>query len=156
MQVSAEIKSAMSALTNGVYILGIHTLEKDNLMTAAWLSQVSGMPPALAVAVHSNHLTAQMILQAKGFAVSVLSAEQKQIALRNGQVSGRERDKLADTDTVFSPAGHPLVAQAMAYLECQLADTLTVNDHTLFIGQVVWGEASEGQPLLYREKEFFG
>ena len=156
MQVSAEIKIAMSTLTNGVYILGVHTPEKDNLMTAAWLSQVSGMPPTLAVAVNSNHLTAQMIPQAKGFAVSVLSTEQKQLALCNGRVSGRERDKLVDTVTVSSPVGHPLVAQAVAHLECQLTETLTVSDHTLFIGQVIWSEASEGQPLLYREKEFFG
>ena len=156
MQTLTGIKNAMSAITHGVYVLGVHTPEKDNLMTAAWACQVSSNPPTLVVAVSSKHLTAQLIPQAGGFAVSVLSDEQKETALRNGRVSGRERDKLADTATVPSPVGHPLVIQSLAHLECMLTDTLTVSDHTLFIGQVAWGETFEGQPLLYREKDFFG
>ena len=96
MQTLTGIKNAMSAITHGVYVLGVHTPEKDNLMTAAWSCQVSSNPPTLVVAVSSKHLTAQLIPQAGGFAVSVLSDEQKETALRNGRVSGRERDKLAD------------------------------------------------------------
>lgn len=38
----SELRAAMSALTHSVYVLGVHTPEKDNLMTCAWLSQVSG------------------------------------------------------------------------------------------------------------------
>ena len=64
MQTPAGIKNAMSAITHGVYVLGVHTPEKDNLMTAAWLCQVSGAPPTLAVAVSSKHLTTQLISHA--------------------------------------------------------------------------------------------
>ena len=93
MQTPAGIKNAMSAITHGVYVLGVHTPEKDNLMTAAWLCQVSSAPPTLAVAVSSKHLTTQLISQAGGFAVSVLSEEQRETALRNGRISGRVRYK---------------------------------------------------------------
>lgn len=156
MQTLTGIKNAMSAITHGVYVLGVHTPEKDNLMTAAWLCQASSNLPALVVAVSSKHLTAQLVPQAGGFVVSVLSDKQKETALNNGRVSGRERDKLAGTATVPGPAGHPMVVHALAHLECRLTDVLTVSDHTLFIGQVVWGETFEGQPLLYHEKDFFG
>ena len=88
MQTPAGIKNAMSAITHGVYVLGVHTPEKDNLMTAAWLCQVSSAPPTLAVAVSSKHLTTQLISQAGGFAVSVLSEEQRETALRNGSLAG--------------------------------------------------------------------
>ena len=154
MQTNAEIGRAMSAITHGVYVLGVHTPERDNLMTAAWLCQVSGAPPTIAAAVASRHLTAQLIPKAGKFAVSVLSAEQREIALRNGRVSGRDRDKLLDTPTLLSPDGNPLVQQALAHLECKLVDRLAVHDHTLFIGQVVWGERLDGQPLLYQEFDF--
>ncbi len=156
MQTPAGIKNAMSAITHGVYVLGVHTPEKDNLMTAAWLCQVSSAPPTLAVAVSSKHLTTQLISQAGGFAVSVLSEEQRETALRNGRISGRDCDKLLDTPTVPGETGHPLVAKALAYLECELTDSLAAGDHVVFLGQVVRGERYPGEPLLYREPEFFG
>ena len=156
MQTPAGIKNAMSAITHGVYVLGVHTPEKDNLMTAAWLCQVSSAPPTLVVAVSSKHLTTQLISQAGGFAVSVLSEEQRETALRNGRISGRDCDKLLDTPTVPGETGHPLVAQALAYLECELTDSLAAGDHIVFLGQVVRGERYPGEPLLYRESEFFG
>ena len=44
------IAKAMNTITHGVYVLGVHTEEKDDLMTAAWLCQVSSSPAVLAVA----------------------------------------------------------------------------------------------------------
>ena len=39
-----NIRSAMNTMTHGVYVIGTHADGKYNLMTAAWLSQVSGRP----------------------------------------------------------------------------------------------------------------
>lgn len=149
------IHGALAALTHGVYVLGVHTPEKDNLMTAAWLCQVSSRPPMVAAAVSSSHLTAELIPKAAGFSVSVLRADQKNAALKNGTVSGRALDKLSGTACVPGQLGHPIVEGAAAYLECRLVRTVTAGDHTLFIGEVLAGDARPGEPLLYRKKDFF-
>ena len=44
-----NIRSAMNTMTHGVYVIGTHADGKYNLMTAAWLSQVSGRPPMLSL-----------------------------------------------------------------------------------------------------------
>lgn len=151
----SELRTAMSALTHGVYVLGVHTPEKDNLMTCAWLSQVSGAPPMLMAAVATNHLTAQLIPQAGRFSVSVLKQDQKYLALKNGQGSGRNCERTLETSVVYSESGCPLVQGAAAHLECRLVNTVVCNDHTLFIGEVVRGKVYDANTLVYREKEFF-
>lgn len=42
---STDVSKAMNTLTHGVYVLGVHANNKDNLMTAAWLCQDSLPPP---------------------------------------------------------------------------------------------------------------
>lgn len=152
----SELRTAMSSLTHGVYVLGVHTPEKDNLMTCAWISQVSGAPPMLVAAVASKHLTAQLIPQAGRFSVSVLKQDQKELALRNGQGSGRNCDRTRETPVIFSESGCPLVQEATAHLECRLVDSFVCSDHTLFLAEVIKGEVFDQSTLIYREKEFFG
>ena len=48
---STDVSKAMNTLTHGVYVLGVHANDKDNLMTAAWLCQVASSPALLVVAV---------------------------------------------------------------------------------------------------------
>lgn len=150
-----DINEAMDALTHGVYVLGVHTPQKDNLMTAAWLCQVSGRPPMIAAAVSASHLTAELIKQAGSFTVSVLRPEQKTLAVLNGTVTGRKKDKLAETCTHMGALGHPVVDEAAAILECRVTDTVQASDHVVFIAEVVSGERFSGEPLIYRKKEFF-
>lgn len=150
-----EIKRAMSLLSHGVYVLGVHTPEKDNLMTCAWLCQVSGNPPTVAAAVSAKHLTAQLIPQAGRFSVSILRQDQKDVALKNGMGSGRDHDRLSETPVDFSAAGNPLVRGAAAHLDCRLVNTVAAGDHVLMMGEVIAGAVFSEDPLRYREKEFF-
>lgn len=148
---SAEgIGAATGRLTHGVYLLGVHTPEKDNLMTAAWLCQVSAKPATIAVAVASAHLTAELIAEAGSFAVSVLTSAQKELATRNGTVSGRVADKLAQTSVHFGALGHPIADGAAAALECRVTQTLEVRDHVVFFAEVVSGASTSDEVLRFQ------
>lgn len=76
---STDVSKAMNTLTHGVYVLGVHANNKDNLMTAAWLCQVASSPAMLVVAVSTGHLTADMMKEAGYFTVSVLRDTQKRL-----------------------------------------------------------------------------
>lgn len=150
-----NLNEAIEILTHGVYVIGVHTPEKDNLMTAAWLCQVSGKPPMIAVAVSASHLTAELIVQAGGFSVSVLKSEQREIALRNGTVSGRKKDKLANTLVHAAGNGHPVIDGAAAFLECCVTESVYVGDHVIFIAEVIAGERFSDDVMIYQKKKFF-
>lgn len=150
-----KIKDAMNTLTHGVYVLGVHTPEQDNLMTAAWLCQVSGSPAMLAAAVSAGHLTADLIERAGTFTVSVLGENQREEALACGRVSGRKADKTKLVETDYTESGIPVVKGACAHLECRVADVNRATNHTLFIAEVIDASCVSDQTLLYRHKDFF-
>ena len=89
------------------------------------------------------------------FSVSVLKQGQKELALRNGQGSGRNCERTLETPVIFSESGCTLVQGAAAHLECRLVGSVVCSDHTLSIGEVVCGDVFDENTLIYREKEFF-
>ena len=149
-----DVKTAMNALSHGVYILGVSAGGKANLMTAAWITQISSSP-ALLVAVGKSHYTAPLIEEAGHFSVSVLSKDQRGIALRCGTVSGRNEDKLKGLDVVYTSDGDPLIRGAAAHLSCKVIQVYKDGDHILFCGQVTSGQYFSDDVLLYHHKEFF-
>lgn len=151
-----DIQKAMNTLTHGVYVLGVHTPEKNNLMTAAWLCQVAASPkPVLAVAVSSGHLTADLIREAGSFTVSVLGSSQREEALACGRVSGRKEDKTRLVKTGYTVDGIPVVTGAAAQLTCKVLDASTVTNHTLFQAEVIDASWASDDVLLYHQKDFF-
>ncbi len=149
-----ELLAAMDTLTHGVYVIGAHTEKGDNLMTAAWLCQVSARPPTVMVAVSKGHYTAELLQGGGRFSVSVLTPEQKDVALFCGRVSGREKNKLEGVKVEFLEGGLPFVKNAAAYLTCELRDSFEVTDHVLFVGEVVFGRAFSQETLRYGRKAF--
>lgn len=109
----------MNTLTHGVYVLGVHANDKDNLMTAAWLCQVASSPAMLVVAVSTGHLTADMIKEAGYFTVSVLKDTQKSTAVACGRVSGRKEDKTKLVETEYTENGIPMIKDAAAHAGVQ-------------------------------------
>ncbi len=150
-----EILSAMDAITQGVYVIGAHWESTYNLMTAAWLSPVSVNPPIIMVAIAKNHYTVDLLKKSEKFSVSVLTKEQKSVALRCGTVSGRFKNKLETVDTEFSENGLPFIKCAAAYLTCEVRECYEMTDHILFFGEVVDGRAVSENTLVYRRREFF-
>lgn len=145
----------MAALTQGVYVLGVKSGEKINFMTAAWITQVSGNPKKLLVAVSRSHYTAEMIRQAGKFAVNVLAEGQEETAKRFGSSSGRNTDKAAGTSYRMMD-GMPVLDDMAAYMTCTLSDEVEDGDHVLFIGTVTGGKNYGKAPLKYDESVYFG
>lgn len=69
-------KDYMNAITQGVYVIGAKNGEKKNLMTAAWLTQISSRPNQILVAVSAGHYTAEMLQNNAHFTISVLAKGQ--------------------------------------------------------------------------------
>ena len=86
-----------------------------------------------------------------GFVVSVLRQDQIHLAEVFGTSSGRDQDKLAGVPWLPAPSGAPILAQALAWLDCRLHDRFRVGDHEIILGRPVGGKLVEpgAPPLLY-------
>lgn len=142
-------------VTCGVYIIGVRAEGRTNGMTAAWVTQVSMVPPMVCVSINKRHFTGELIEKARCFSVNVLSADCRELAVRCGFGSGREVDRLSEVDVTYMRTGSPVLKQCAAYMDCELRQTADAGDHRIYIGEVVESGETDKAPLVFDEKEFF-
>ena len=148
------MQTPMDALTQGVYLVGVNAEGIHNFMTAAWVTQISSK--AILVAIGKSHYTAELIERAQHFSISVLKADQCDLAKQCGTVSGRKADKVSGLAVVSSVDGDPVLQDAAAQFACHVLRMDTVLDHVLICGEVVDAKLLGGVPLQYHSWEFFG
>jgi flavin reductase (DIM6/NTAB) family NADH-FMN oxidoreductase RutF len=149
----ADVADLFRRLTTRVYVVGVAQGERRNAFTAAWLTQVSFDPLLLALSVNPGHASYPLLVGGGGFVVSVLSRDQLHLARHFGTRSGRKADKLAGIAWRPGRSGAPILAEAIACLECRLTQRIPAGDHEIAIGQVVAGELlmPNVAPLTYAD-----
>ena len=149
----ADLADLFRRLTAGVYVVGVADGGRRNAFTAAWLMQVSFDPLLLALSVNPGHASFPLLVGGGGFAVSVLSRDQLDLARHFGTRSGRETAKLAGVSWRPGRTGAPILAEAVAYLECRLYGRIPAGDHEIVIARPVAGEIllPDAIPLTYAD-----
>jgi len=113
---------------------------KANPVTLGWTMFASGNPPMMAIAVAAGHYTVQVIEHSKCFTIAYPSAEMADLALFFGSRSGRDVDKLAESECPTEPATQidsVLLSDAVANFECREESRLQVGDHIIYVGRIV-------------------
>ncbi len=143
----SEIQKALDHLTYGIYVVTVGLERGATALTASWVSQVSFEPPMVMVALGQERFSSLILRQGKKFVVNVLEEGQERLA--GAFAADESGDRLSEIATVEpQTTGAPVLADALAYLDCEVAETVDVGDHTLFIGRVVGGGVlREGRPL---------
>ncbi|MGH3300486.1 MAG: flavin reductase family protein [Streptosporangiaceae bacterium] len=119
-------------------------------------SYVSLSPAVLSVALRPDSRTAQMIGRTGRFSVSLLLADQVDVAQRAGR-RGTATGKMGDVGIEPEPAadgsGPPGAARAAAVLWCAVTGVTPAGDHLVIFGQVEESRvAATSTPLLLRHQ----
>ena len=80
------------------------------------------------------------------FAVNILASNQETVSRRFAQDREERFDGIGYQE---SPRGLILLDSALAHIECERVATHEAGDHTILVGLVVAGNASDGRPLCY-------
>jgi len=136
------------ALTFGMYV--ITTTLKGRLYgtTCCWATQISSDEILLCLGKQSTTRTA--ILDSRVFGVSVLTVEQKSLALHFGERHSAEVDKFDAVQTVTGELGVPLLPDSLKTIECEVKkDTFPEHDE-LMLGRIVHFTkgSTKNEPLL--------
>ena len=140
-------------ITAGVYVVGVAHADQRNAFTAAWLIQASFDPLLLALSINPTHTSYDLLKAGGGFTVNVLQENDLALARYFGLQSGRTVDKLAGIVWYPGRTGAPILAQALAYFECQVTGSLPAGDHEIVLGQVLDGQlvVPAAAPLRYEQ-----
>jgi flavin reductase (DIM6/NTAB) family NADH-FMN oxidoreductase RutF len=148
-----EIAALFRRLTGGVYVVGVAHQGRRNAFTAAWITQASFDPLLLALAIHPEHASYELLAESGAFAVSVLERGRLDIARAFGTRSGRDADKLAGVQWRAAGSGSPVLEESVAFFDCRVVSRHPAGDHELVIGRVVDGTVlkADAEPMIYAE-----
>jgi flavin reductase (DIM6/NTAB) family NADH-FMN oxidoreductase RutF len=146
-----ELRRTMRNFPSGIAVLAT-ALEGQRVgVTVGSLVSLSLEPPLVGVAIGRELAVHELLRDAGAFAVSILRGEQASLAAHFARgvppIALWEGIAVREGST-----GLPLLADALAWLECRVAGEHRVGDHTLFVGEVVTAEEGpSGTALVYRE-----
>lgn len=122
-------------------IISVGDMIEDNLFTAAWNMPIRKDPPLVAVESGKVHYSYPFIARTGEFGINVPCACIARQVLAAGKISGAEtEDKWASTGLTKQAASiikPPLVAEAVANLECRVCQVVDLGASSLLIAQVV-------------------
>lgn len=144
-------RDVIGRFASGVTVITTTADGRDFGTTASAVSSLSMEPPMLLVCLNTTSDTQAAILVSGVFGVNILAEQQGQIAY---QFAKKGQDKFDGVGVVRGPLGVPLVADALAHLECEVDETVTGGTHTVFLARVGHAAGTEGAPLTYFRGRF--
>jgi flavin reductase (DIM6/NTAB) family NADH-FMN oxidoreductase RutF len=147
-----ELRRLMGHFATGVTI--ITTKGADGTpygLTANAFTSLSLDPPLCIVCVDRRAESFAHFYDSKVFTVNILTRAQEELSNRFAKSGG---DKFTGVATVPGHHGAPLIAGALAHMECVITDTLEGGDHVIHVGRIEHCDVAEGDPLLFYQGRY--
>jgi flavin reductase (DIM6/NTAB) family NADH-FMN oxidoreductase RutF len=127
------------SMPSGLYVLGTGGAGRRNLMTLNWATQVAVDPKLVAVSVEAGSVSHGLLRDGRVFSLNILAREQRALVRKFVKPldDGGDPDQLGGFALRAGVSGAPVLADAAAWLECELRHDLACGSHTLFVGEVV-------------------
>lgn len=145
----ADLDKALGRLSGGLYIVtarqGDGEAARSGAMVASWVSQASFDPPGLTVAVARDRAIESLMQVGDRFVLNVLAEGNHQLLLRHFlRRFPPGADRFAGVATLTDVArGGPVLAEALAYLDCRVLQRLEGGDHWLIYAEVENGNVAD-------------
>jgi flavin reductase (DIM6/NTAB) family NADH-FMN oxidoreductase RutF len=148
-----HFRRVLGQYPTGVCIVtGLDTDGQPLGMTVGSFTSVSLDPPLIAFLPLKGSRTFAIIAKTGRFAVNVLAGDQ--VALCR-LFASREPDKFGSLQWHPSPLGSPILADAVAWIDCRLDTVHEAGDHLIVVGAVDSLEINRpGVPLLFFQGDY--
>lgn len=144
----AEFRRILGHWTSGVTVVAtVSAAGEPRGLTASAVASLSLVPPLVLACVDRDSDSYPFIIESRIFSVNVLAQAGERIARRfaGSDATG----KFAGIAWAPRVTGAPVLDEALAWVDCRLRDVYDGGDHSIFVGEVVAGDAREDQPLVY-------
>lgn len=128
--IEADLDQALGRLSSGLYLLAIRKGDITGAMLASWVIQASFQPLGVAISVAKDRAIESLLQVNDTFVLNVLEEGRYQPLMKHFlKRFPPGADRFASVATYDAPNGSPILAEALAYLECTVAHRLEVSDH---------------------------
>ena len=150
---SRELRTAFGCFATGVTVVTARYEDEDIGMTVSSFNSVS-LDPAMALwNIQKDAHSLEAFHKAGGYTVSVLSAEQGDIAMRFTQ--GEYAERFSGLDSQRAPSGRVIIPGCMAWFDCDLQQVIEAGDHDILLANIKDFDCTEtGSGLIYERSQF--
>jgi flavin reductase (DIM6/NTAB) family NADH-FMN oxidoreductase RutF len=124
-------------IPNALALVGSASGEEWNAMTTSWITQLSMEPVLIGVGVDNKAVTHRLISDGGSFTVNLWSADDTRPFVKFSKPAEREENTLNGREVFQATTGAPVFSEAIAWMDCEVRQSLDLGTHTLFIGEVV-------------------
>jgi flavin reductase (DIM6/NTAB) family NADH-FMN oxidoreductase RutF len=149
------LKSVMRNWTSGVGVVTSSFEGQRSGTTISSFASVSLDPPLVMFNLTGENATSIMIEQSGVFGVSMLAYNQRDLSEIFAGFGRRLGDRFAGLETFTLKSGVPLLPGALAWLDCEVFQTVKLPDSLLIIGKVLDGKLGGYKcPLVYHNRAY--
>ncbi|MEO1791341.1 MAG: diflavin flavoprotein [Cyanobacteria bacterium J06629_19] len=144
----ADLQKALGRISSGLYIITATKGDVQSAMLASWITQASFEPLGFTVAVAKDRAIESLMQVGDTFVLNILE-EGNHLPLMKHFLKRFPpgADRFAGVRTRPAENKSPILADALAYLECEVASRMELNDHWLVYCTVDEGKVSKEEAL---------
>ncbi|MDZ7914871.1 MAG: flavin reductase family protein [Rhodococcus sp. (in: high G+C Gram-positive bacteria)] len=146
-----RFRDVMGRYATGVVLLTSDTPNGSTGLAVNSFTSLSLDPPLVVFGVAETSSSWPAIRDAGAFAANILRADHLDLC-RTFAKKGADRFAGRSWDT--SPSGHPLVPDALGWLECTIETIHPGGDHDLVVARAHRWSADSGAPLIFYQGKF--
>ena len=135
---ASDFRNAMRQLTGGVSVITAGKGRDISGMTVTSVSSLSIEPASLIVSLNRESSSWPLVKRYGFFGVNILTSDQLDIAERfTGKGGLKGADRFAGARWMTRASGVPLLADALAAIDCEVEDIVERHSHAIIIGRVL-------------------
>ncbi|MBW4617410.1 MAG: diflavin flavoprotein [Desmonostoc vinosum HA7617-LM4] len=152
---ATSVEQAVGRLVGSLCIVTAKQGDISSAMLASWVSQASFNPPGLTIAVAKDRAVETLTHSGNKFILNILK-EGNHLGLMKHFLKpfGPGQDRFADVAAQETENGTPVLADALAYLECSVHTRMESGDHWLVYATVDDGKVlnQDGVTAVHHRK----
>ncbi|MEM7757731.1 MAG: diflavin flavoprotein [Cyanobacteria bacterium P01_A01_bin.40] len=139
-----SLQKALGRISNGLYIITATKGEISSAMVASWITQASLAPLGIAIAVAKDRAIESFLHIGDRFVLNVLEEGNYQHLIRHFlKRFAPGADRFEGIKTVPANNGSPIIAESLAYLECEVISRIECSDHWIVYSEVQTGRVAK-------------
>jgi flavorubredoxin/flavin reductase (DIM6/NTAB) family NADH-FMN oxidoreductase RutF len=142
--IDSSLEKALGRISNGLYIITATKGEIQSAMVASWVTQASLTPLGIAIAVAKDRAIESFMQIGDRFVLNVLEEGNYQHLIRHFlKRFPPGADRFENIKTVPANNGSPIIAESLAYIECEVSRRLECSDHWIVYSTVQAGRVAK-------------
>jgi len=149
----SPLARALGVLPTGLFIVTTRDEERPAGFVASFLTQVGLDPPSVCVAIGKGRGPLELVRKSGRFGVSILDPSSLGCMGAFFKAYEAGEGPFDSLEMGSAPGGSPVLAEALAWLECRVTGEHETQDHVVVFGEVECGELQrEGEPATHVRK----